>query len=303
MPSLNKTARCFSARHPVLLRLVALALLLALLALCWRWGAAQLYQGPVKVPIENGTLDTSFSRLAISDADLNTDETSAQRVSLDAASEELAILKGGDYQLQGTLDGRIRINAHDEIVHLFFNGVTVTSANGPALLVEDADRVVITILSGSQNALADSGSYRDVGDADACIFCACDLVFNGDGFLEIKGVYQDAVHCKDVLKIAAGAYRVESKRSGLRGNDGVHIAGGTIFIGSEKYGVRTTKQGEDGRGDILVHDCALSIVAGRYAFVADRADAYIYSAEVQTNSVIDDFSVQGRAVAEEGCIQ
>lgn len=303
MPSLPKKLRRAADRHSVPVRLVLLLALAALLALCWRWGSGAAYRRAVTVPIAPDTLRADFSRLEISAADRDTDDARAKRVSLDDAAQELAITSGGDYLLTGTLDGTIRIDAHDEIVHLFLDGVRVTGHGGPALLVEDADRVIVTLMPDTENSLSDSGDYRDAGDADACVYSACDLTFNGTGRLSITGLYQDAVHCRDVLKIVDGTYRVESKRSGLRGNDGVHIAGGECFIGSEKYGLRTTKQGEDGRGDILVHDCTLRIVAGRYGFVADRADVYLYSAQVQVNSVIDDFSVQGRTVVEDGCMQ
>lgn len=302
MPSLRKQVRHAAARNSVLMRLVLVAVLVAVLVICWRWGGGAVYRHAVTVPLTPESLHADFSRLEISAADRDTDAAQAKRVSLDEVSEELAITAGGDYLLAGSLDGTIRVDAHEEIVHLFLDGVNVHAGVGPALLVEDADRVVITLTDGSENVLADSGDYHDVPTADACVYSACDLTFNGSGKLIITGLYQDAVHGRDAVKIVSGEYRIESKRSGLRGNDGVHLAGGELFIGSEKYGLRTTKQGENGRGDILVHDCTLRIVAGRYGFVADRADAYLYSAAVQMNCVIDDFSVQGRIVAEDGCI-
>lgn len=302
MPSLRKTAARALRRHSRLALLLVLALMLLVLALCWRAGSGAVYRRAVTVPIAPETLHADFSRLEISAADRETDSAQAKRVSLDTASEVFSITAGGDYLLTGTLNGTIRIDAHGEIVHLFLDGVRVEAVTGPSLLIEDADRVVITLTDGSENTLADSGDYRDEPEADACVYSVCDLTFNGSGKLTVTGLYQDAVHGRDAVKIVSGTYRIESKRSALRGNDGVHIAGGELFIGSEKYGLRTTKQGDGGRGDILVHDCVLRVVAGRYGLVADRADAYVYSAEVQMNCVVDDFSVQGRAVVEDGCI-
>ena len=187
-------------------------------------------------------------------------------------------------------------------MHLILAGVDIRAVEGPAILIENADRVIITLEAGSDNVIVDSGSPLPDSDSDGCIFSRVDLTFNGTGRLDVTGLYADAIRSKNRVKIVEGEYRIHAKRAGIRDNDGVLIAGGSIFIGSEKYGLKTTNTGPDGRGNLMITGGTLSIVAGRYAFVVEKASLYLYDCSVQTNSVVNDFDVNGPRFVEDGCL-
>ena len=112
----------------------------------------------------------------------------AKEIDLDASREELLITDGGDYRLRGRLNGTVRVAAEDQIVHLFLSSVEIQSATSPAINVESAGKVIITVEPGSENTLSDGGKYN--GDvSDACLFSTCDLTVNGGGSLSGSGFF------------------------------------------------------------------------------------------------------------------
>ena len=285
-------------------KIAALIVLILLLVLCISLGSRYTgYESQTRLPENEKEANEKFSYIALTDADRNDSVSGTKEIDLGTASDPLEISSGGSYVLSGNYEGTIVVNAKDEIVRLILSGASVKSNSGSAINVVDAAKVIITSAEGTENSLTDSGHYDAKEDPDATVYSVCDLTFNGTGSLEIHGLYDDAVHCKDVLRVADGRYRVFCKRSALRGNDGVHIDGGTIFLESERYGVRTTKSGENGRGDILISGGTVSIVAGRYALAADRGGMYAYDCSLQMNSVISDYDVKGVTVIADGCVK
>ncbi len=123
--------------------------------------------------------------------DKRTSSGSVNSIDLGQTGEELLITDAGDYRLSGELHGSIRIRAEEQIVHLFLNGVNVTSVTAPAINVESAGKVIITAESGTENTLTDGSKYIS-DDCDACIFSMSDITINGSGSLTVSGYYKDA---------------------------------------------------------------------------------------------------------------
>ncbi|MCI1398112.1 MAG: carbohydrate-binding domain-containing protein [Lachnospiraceae bacterium] len=71
----------------------------------------------------------------------------------------VTITEAGVYVLSGTLDdGEIIVDAGDtDKVQLVLDGVDITNADGPAILVRSADKVFVTLTEGSENTLSDTG--------------------------------------------------------------------------------------------------------------------------------------------------
>ena len=85
--------------------------------------------------------------------DRRTSSDSAKSVDLGSAGEELLITDAGDYRLSGEMKGSIHIAAEDQVVHLFLSGVNVKSVTAPAIHVESAGKVIITVEKDSENIL------------------------------------------------------------------------------------------------------------------------------------------------------
>ncbi len=213
--------------------------------------------------------------------------------------EEYEILDGGDYLLSGDSDIRIVVNSKEEPVHLFLDGVTLTRSEGNAILVKSASKVVITCLDGTENVISDSGYYELYKDNDSCIYSFSDLTINGRGSLRVTGLYEDAIHSKDVIKIIDTGLEVRAKGDGIRGNDGVCILNSKVVSEAEKNGIRTSKNGHDVKGCVEIKNSEASVIAGEYAIEAYDM-LMVSGSSLYLNGVLGKWQVAGDVFVEEG---
>ena len=231
------------------------------------------------------------------------DMEKAERVDLDACENGRVILSGSDIWLSGSLEGQVVIDAEeDELVHLYLDGVEITSPNGPALWVQEAAKVVVTLMSDTENVLADSPNYTDYEETPACLYSVCDLTVNGGGALQVFGYHEDGIRSRDRIKLLGGVLSVQAKGDGIRGNDGIYMQDASVAIESEKNGLRTVNQGADGRGVIEIDGGALSVIAGKNG-ICSAADVYAYRGRCSVNAVEERTLVQGTAYIAEGCME
>lgn len=298
----------FFRKHKTVAKLLALACLCLCLIICWNAGQAHEQKGAHKyaeVPIAEEDFDETFPYLAVTELDQKTEPDNAIVVNLDDYDDEVVLSTGGDYILTGTLAGHLVVDAKEQNVHIFLNNVDITSEGGPAIMVPDdaGDKLVITLMEGTDNSISDNGDFRDYDEYEATIEASCDITINGTGELVVAGYYKDAIRSKDIVKILDGSYSIKCKRNGIMGNDGILVNGGNIVISSEKNGLKTSKKGEDGRGNLVVAGGELSIIAGRYAFVTVKAGIYIYNCTVYNKSIVDTYDCGGSRRVQEGCVQ
>lgn len=209
--------------------------------------------------------------------DYNTLETDAIEISLDNLiesvegvytydGEHLTISAAGDYILTGDMDsGNLIVNAYDdEVVHLFLNNVEISSGNGFAIYVENAGKVIITLMEGTENILSDGHAYTEM--QKACIFSNADLTINGNGKLYIYGYYADGVRSKDRLKLINTNIYVKSKKDGLRGNDAVILLDSITEIECEGTGILSNSDDDM----VILQGGSCKIIAGQNAISSNR---------------------------------
>ncbi len=288
------------------LKLLWLIPLCAVLVLCYLFGHRH---DQARLPSEAAStlseedLETRFSWLRATRADRDTEGSSIQDIDLSDFSAECRLTDGGTYRLSGSLNGSIRIDAEEQIVHLLLNNVTVLSPDGPALAVESAGKVILTLPENTQNILGDSGYYPSEETAEACVWSSADLTINGPGSLTVTGLHEDGIRSRNVLRIMDGAVTIKCKRTALHGTDGILVAGGSLNISSEKNGFRTNKGGAGGRGNLIITGGEHWLIAGQYAFRVDRGDLYIQNCVIHDKSVVRTSSVTGDIRIQSGCIQ
>lgn len=93
-----------------------------------------------------------------------------------------------DMPLNTEEHGVIVVNADKtEKTQIVFNGVSVNSQTCAAIYVVQADKVFLTLASGSENTLSNGGTFTviDENNVDAVIFSKEDLTINGSGSLKI----------------------------------------------------------------------------------------------------------------------
>lgn len=238
----------------------------------------------------------------ITTADNGISADDAENINLNDVSDQVIIEHGGTYLLEGSLNGRIVVQAEEQIVHLILNGVSVYSRSGPAISILSAGKVILTLPDETENTLRDSADYENLADENACIYSECDLTINGSGTMNVHGYYKDAIHSKDTLKILDSHLNILAKREAIRGNDGILLKDSHIHIECEKNGLYTKNTGRKNRGCVQISGGKISIVAGEYA-IAAVSDLYINDAEVYLKGIISDLDIAGNSYIQKGCLQ
>lgn len=222
------------------------------------------------------------------DADPSYDEASATKIRLGggAASVEgegasvegslVTVSDAGTYVVSGELsDGCIVVAALDDAkVQLVLNDARIHCENGPAIRIDSADKVFVTLAEGSRNVLSDGSGYQLAEGEDepnAVIYSKADLTLNGSGSLEVAGLYAHAVNSKDDLVIAGGSYTLSSVEDALRGKDCVKIAEGEFSINAGGDGIKSNNDEDPTRGFVSIDGGSFSINAGD-----DGVDAFSY---------------------------
>lgn len=291
--------------HRRLAGLAAIVLLIFVLVVCWMAGRTHEPVGQRDSLILTGGAEdnANFSYLAVTELDRQTDPAYAKTIDLSTFTDTCEITEGGSFRLTGKLEGNLVIQAKEQNVHLFLDNVTITSRLGPAIHCQLADKLTITLLPDTENVISDSGKYHADAEIEACIYSECDTTFNGTGSLTVTGLYKDAIRSRDLIKILDGDYTIKCKRTGIHGNDGIRIDGGSFLISSEKNGLKTTKSGAYGRGNLMVLGGDFRIIAGRSAFVTTKAKLYIQDCTINQLSVVSAYNVAGGKFVQEGCVQ
>ena len=115
------------------------------------------------------------------DRDPSYDEASATKIMLDgsgasvtgegttADGSTVTISADGTYVVSGTLaDGQVVVNlpGADDKAQIVLDGVTIHNEDGPAIQIDQADKVFLTLAEGSTNVLSDGASYALAEEED-----------------------------------------------------------------------------------------------------------------------------------------
>lgn len=227
----------------------------------------------------------------ITDIDQNENAVNTEVIDLEQCGTSLVIDRAGDYMLEGkNPDCNIIVNVYsDENVHLFLNNVELHSAEGPVILVQRANKVVMTAIEGTENTISDGTEYTS--ECEACIFSYSDLTLNGKGKISVYGYYHDAVRTKDRLKVINADVYVKAKNDAFRANEEVVVYESKVELESEGAGIYV----KDKTGSVHIQGGECKIIAGKNAIYAPMS-VYIEGCEQ------DLYAVQ-ESVRSDGTIQ
>ena len=245
--------------------IIALALLCSLAGCGKKGGSASVSPQSAEITDEDvGVIDLMGSSIGCA----------AQGVSINGTIA--TITAGGEYTLRGRLDnGQIVVNAAEEgarvVLHL--DGVTMSNAIAPCILVQQCDKLKLILDEGSENALT-SGVEGELTEApeDAnggVIFSEDDLDFEGSGKLELRGYLNNGVTCKDDLALQGGEITVIAANNGLRGSESVEIQAGKLTITALGDGIKSTSSKKEGKGYVSVTGGEININAGGDGIAAE----------------------------------
>ncbi len=191
----------------------------------------------------------------------------------DSDTDLYNITAGGTYSFSGNItDTMVTIDVDNADVTIILNGVTITNSEGPAIYIRSADKVTITLASGTINTLSDGSSYS-ITDSnstlDAAIFSKADLTINGSGTLNLTGNYKHGIVSKDDLIISSGTIHVTAKKVGINGKDCVKINSGNITINAGSDGIRSDNTEDTSRGYVYLYGGTVNITAGNDGIQAE----------------------------------
>lgn len=257
------------------------------------------------------------------DRDASYDEAAATKIALTGqgatVSGEGAAVEGstviitaaGTYVVSGELTaGSLTVNAGDaDKVQIVLSGASIRNEAGPALNIQQADKVFVTLAAGSQNTLADGASYtlaEGEDEPNAALYSKADLTINGMGALTVEGNYRHGVNSKDDLIVTGGTLTVTAKEDGLRGKDCVKVADGSFAITAGGDGVKSNNDEDPTRGFVSIDGGTFAVEAGDEGFQAATylrlagGDAQIKAADHALRSDVEAAMSGGTYVVEAG---
>jgi hypothetical protein len=179
----------------------------------------------------------------------------------------ITITAAATYRINGTLDdGQVIVDTQDkETVVLVLDGAKIACSSSAPIYVMNADKVVITLADGSENAVTDGETYvldAESDEPNAAIFSKDDLTINGNGSLTVQANYNNGIASKDDLKITSGTIAVTAVNDGIKGRDSIAIRDGTVIVDAGADGLQANNDEDAEEGYILIEGGTLQIAAG-----------------------------------------
>lgn len=211
------------------------------------------------------TMDMDFT-----DNDRNTSEDNSKTPKVNKGI--ITITDGGTYTVTGNIT-QIRVNAKDtDKPRIILKNAQISCNDGPAIYIEQADKVFITLPEGSESSITDGETYSDeYENADGAIFSKADLTLNGGGKLTVNGMYKCAIVSKDDLVICDTQIKASSKGSCIEGKDCLKLSGAELHITAGADGIKSTNAEDASRGFIYIESGNYNITAENDGIQAETA--------------------------------
>lgn len=192
----------------------------------------------------------------------NSDETKMD-VSVSGSNITVSSSKKMVLTLQGTLNGSILVTKPDGKLKLVLNGITIRSDSGPAINLQTEKRVFVEVKDGTTNTLSDGSEHPLMPDGNAtkgALFSEEQLIFSGNGTLNVTGNYSHAIASDDYIRIWSGTYSLKAVKDGLRANDAIIIDGGSVSTDTNSDGMECERGYivfNGGQANLTATDCGL----------------------------------------------
>ena len=155
---------------------------------------------------------------------------------------DLYITQSGYYEISGELtDGQIIIDAKKySKVWIRLNGVSVYCSDSACLLVEQADKVFLTIGEGTENRFESGGTFSEEAvsaGVNGVIYARDDLTINGSGALFVSGGVKHGIKANDDLVITGGTITVDAVSDAVHVNDSLRVMEASLTLTADDDGI------------------------------------------------------------------
>ena len=210
-------------------------------------------------------LNTDLSTAEFTVITLSGSKVTVQGEGVQISGTIVTITSAGGYQVSGSLaEGQIIVEASDEdLVHLLFNDVEIYSSTDVPVLVQNADKTVITLAAGTENVVTDDRTelLEDDDEPNAAIFSNDDLTINGSGSLIVNGNAAHGIACDDDLKIVSGGITINASKDGIQGRDSIAVMDGSVMIEAGSDGLQSDNDEDAGEGNIFIEGGVFKITS------------------------------------------
>ena len=199
-------------------------------------------------------------------------------ITVNATSVEITC--AGKYNLSGSAsEQQVIVNTpstETENVHLYLNGLTLTSSDAP-ILVKNAPKTIFHIVKGTTSSLTDGTTRKAFTKADgsldtanAVIYAKDDINFKGSGTLNVIGKCNytvgtdkkgNGIHSSNDIKIKNGTINVSATVNAIKGKGSVQVTGGTLNLTAASGDGIKSDEGED-EGSIIAGKGMVKIRGG-----------------------------------------
>ncbi len=232
---------------------------------------------------ESAALETNTSIVATTSNSTATTETLVQTKTSDTADvdwdalettevdltdEGLNITEAGTYILSGETTGQVTVNTEGN-VRIILNNATITSSEGAAISIENAEKTVLELADGTTNTVEDAATRSDE-EIDGAIYSSDDMIITGQGTLNVTANFEDGIVGKDDLWIESGTINVTSVDGGIRGKDSLTISGGALTIDAGGDGIKSSNDTDLGKGQLTISGGEITITSGDDAVKAEQ---------------------------------
>ena len=135
----------------------------------------------------------------------------------------------------------------DKRIQLLLNNIDMTNPQGAAINNQGSKSMYVVLADGTTNHLQDGPDYTLVDDEDqkAALFSEGQLIFSGQGRLNVTAVGRGGIRSDDYIRIRPGVkIHVNSAAlDGLRANDGIIVDGGVVNVETTGAGAKGVRSG------------------------------------------------------------
>lgn len=191
----------------------------------------------------------------------------------------VVITNGGWYVLSGTLtDGSIVVDAYNASkVWLRLEGVDVSCSDDACLIVDQADKVFLTLAEGSENFFTSGAAYSSAALEDntgGVIFAHDDLTINGSGSLTVTANYKHGIDANDSLIVTGGTIRSTAPQDGIHVSDSFRFMEADLTISAGDDAVHSDGGLYVESGTILITECCEGLEARTIDIVGGDITVY-----------------------------
>ena len=192
-----------------------------------------------------------------------------------ADGANVTISAAGTYRLTGNIaEGGVTVDAgKEDEVFLVLDNVSIANSGYSAIYASQSGLLTIVLEDGSENKVSDGSAYvylqAGEDEPDAAIFSKDDMVFEGNGMLEISGNYMNGIRGKDGVIINSGTYVIDAAKDGVKGKNFVEVNGGSLAITAGSDGIQSNNDTEEDKGYVRITGGTVAITAGKKGILAE----------------------------------